>query len=428
MSMTDTFGGGLPPSSDRRQLRRSRTNRVAAGVSSGLGDYFGVDPVLFRVLFATSAFFGGAGILAYLLAWAAIPEAGTEHAPIDGWIAALRRRRVPIWIVAIIAGIILWAVAFSWWAPGPFFPVIAVVVLLIVVFARREMQAPPAPDARRAGAGGGPAATGGSPVGTAGNAAARVDLMKTSTGPDTTTAPTPPTPPYPADQPPPADQPAWVRDARAWFDEARTAARERRRRSLPIRIGVLTTLVATLTALGIADAITGIALQWYFWATLAIVGAGLLAGLVTRRFAASLLALLPPAILGCIAFAGSSASFADGIGQREWKPTTTPAADYRLAFGQGILDLRDLPAQMSPRTVHVTMAAGQVKIIAPKSLNLTVLANVHIGNVETRANGVHHGHGGVGLSRHIDPPAGATGPEITVDVHLADGEVELVRR
>ena len=65
-----------------------------AGVAGGLGDYFRVEPVLFRVLFATAAFFGGAGVLGYLLAWAAIPEEGTEKAAIDGWVASLRRRRV----------------------------------------------------------------------------------------------------------------------------------------------------------------------------------------------------------------------------------------------------------------------------------------------------------------------------------------------
>src|SRR2546423_13295560 len=98
-----------PPASGQRLLRRSRTNRVAAGVCSGLGDYFGVDPVLFRVLFATAAFFGGAGILAYLLAWAAIPEAGTAHAPIDGVIGGVRRRRVPMLGVAVLAGVLPWA-------------------------------------------------------------------------------------------------------------------------------------------------------------------------------------------------------------------------------------------------------------------------------------------------------------------------------
>src|SRR4051794_14476908 len=140
MSTSETFSGTTTPppaAPTERRLRRSRAGRVGAGVAGGLGEYFRLDPVLFRVLFATSAFFGGAGILAYLIAWAAIPEEGTESAPIDGWMASLRRRRVPVWLVAIAAGIFLWAVAFSWWAPGPVFPVIAVAVLLVIFFARR---------------------------------------------------------------------------------------------------------------------------------------------------------------------------------------------------------------------------------------------------------------------------------------------------
>src|SRR3954462_10150474 len=130
MTTSDTMTAfEQPPTSGHRLLRRSRTDRVGAGVASGLGEYFGVDPVLFRVLFATSAFFGGAGILAYVLAWASIPEAGTERAPVDGWIASLRARRVPVWAVVIVGGLFLWAAAFSWWAPGPAFPVVAVIVL-----------------------------------------------------------------------------------------------------------------------------------------------------------------------------------------------------------------------------------------------------------------------------------------------------------
>src|SRR6476469_6670927 len=126
----------LPPAPQppTRRLRRSRTDRIGAGVAGGLGEYFGIDPVIFRVLFATAAFFGGAGVLAYLLAWAAIPEAGTERAPIDGWVTALRTRRVPVWAIAVAAGRLLWLVAFSWWAPGPFVPLIAVVIVLVVVF------------------------------------------------------------------------------------------------------------------------------------------------------------------------------------------------------------------------------------------------------------------------------------------------------
>src|SRR5215831_14217965 len=91
-----------PPPATPRQLRRSVTNRVAAGVSGGLGEYFGVDPVLFRVLFATTAFFGGAGILAYVIAWAAIPEQGAAHAPIDRLMGGGRRRSAPLWFLIII--------------------------------------------------------------------------------------------------------------------------------------------------------------------------------------------------------------------------------------------------------------------------------------------------------------------------------------
>jgi len=143
MTTSDTMTGfEQRPTSGQRLLRRSRTDRVAAGVAGGLGEYFGVDPVLFRVLFATSAFFGGAGILAYVIAWAAIPEAGTARAPIDGMVASLRARRVPVWAVVIVGGLALWAAAFSWWAPGPTFPVVALIVVAIVFFARRDLQAP----------------------------------------------------------------------------------------------------------------------------------------------------------------------------------------------------------------------------------------------------------------------------------------------
>ena len=387
-------GFAPPPAAQRGLLRRNRSSRVAAGVCSGLGDYFGLDPVLFRVLFATAAFFGGAGILAYLLAWVAIPEAGTAHAPIDNLIAWMRRRRFPVWVAAVIGGLILWAVAFSWWAPGPFFPVLAITILIVVFFARRELrpgrEAAPAP---------------------------AVDLTKgTSTDPAA----------EPAGEPTQLGQPTWSRDARAWFDETRAAARERRRRSLPIRIAMLATLVVTLSVLAVVDGFAGIQFQVYFWVLLGIVGAGLLAGLVTRRFPVSMTPLLLPAIAGAIAFGGSTASLHDGIGQRDWRPTTVPESQYRLAFGQGTLDLTALPQQTSARVIRVTMAAGQVKILAPRTMNLTVLANVHIGQIETDGVEVSFTrNNGVGLSRVIPAPASSTGAPITVDVHLADGNVSL---
>ena len=56
-------------------LVRKRDGRMVAGVCAGLADYFGSDVTLLRVIVAAIAVItGGAGILAYLVAWAIIPE------------------------------------------------------------------------------------------------------------------------------------------------------------------------------------------------------------------------------------------------------------------------------------------------------------------------------------------------------------------
>ena len=49
-----------------RTLTRSSTDRHIGGVAGGLGAYFGVDPVLFRVGFAAATLLSGVGALAYL--------------------------------------------------------------------------------------------------------------------------------------------------------------------------------------------------------------------------------------------------------------------------------------------------------------------------------------------------------------------------
>ncbi len=66
-----------PPQGDGhhpRRLLRSRRDRVLAGVAGGLGDYFGVDPVIIRIGFGVSLFFGGLGALAYLALALFVPD------------------------------------------------------------------------------------------------------------------------------------------------------------------------------------------------------------------------------------------------------------------------------------------------------------------------------------------------------------------
>jgi phage shock protein C len=62
------------PIATERVLRRSRDDRVIAGVAGGLGRYLGVDPVVVRIAFVILAIAGGSGILLYVLGWILIPE------------------------------------------------------------------------------------------------------------------------------------------------------------------------------------------------------------------------------------------------------------------------------------------------------------------------------------------------------------------
>ena len=64
----------LPPPAAPRRLYRSRDDEVIAGVCGGLGKYFDLDSTLFRIGFVLLVFAGGAGLLAYALAWIFVPE------------------------------------------------------------------------------------------------------------------------------------------------------------------------------------------------------------------------------------------------------------------------------------------------------------------------------------------------------------------
>ena len=64
-------GPSAPP---QRVVRRSRSERVIAGVCGGIGRYLGIDPLLLRIAFAVLSLANGLGLIAYVVAWVAIPE------------------------------------------------------------------------------------------------------------------------------------------------------------------------------------------------------------------------------------------------------------------------------------------------------------------------------------------------------------------
>ena len=61
-----------------KRLYKSNNNRVISGVCGGLGEYFGIDPTIVRLLWIIFSFAGGSGIIAYIVAAIIIPTGSNE--------------------------------------------------------------------------------------------------------------------------------------------------------------------------------------------------------------------------------------------------------------------------------------------------------------------------------------------------------------
>ena len=61
--------------SNEKRLRRSRDDKMIAGVMGGIGKHYDIDPVKLRIAYVLLSVFSGAfpGILVYLILWVIIP-------------------------------------------------------------------------------------------------------------------------------------------------------------------------------------------------------------------------------------------------------------------------------------------------------------------------------------------------------------------
>jgi phage shock protein C len=76
----------------KKRLYRS-DNRVIAGVCSGVAEYFNVDPVIVRVIWAILIFVHGIGVIAYILGWLIIPPKSRTKTIVRKTFSRKRRKR-----------------------------------------------------------------------------------------------------------------------------------------------------------------------------------------------------------------------------------------------------------------------------------------------------------------------------------------------
>ena len=62
----------------KKKLLKSKTNKKLCGVCGGIAEYFDIDVTLVRLAWVAFTFFGGSGILAYIIAAIIIPDEGEE--------------------------------------------------------------------------------------------------------------------------------------------------------------------------------------------------------------------------------------------------------------------------------------------------------------------------------------------------------------
>lgn len=100
-----------PPPTSPKRLYRSRDNRVIKGVAGGVGEYFGIDPVIVRLAFLFTFALGGVGFFGYLLAVVLLPKRPKNlpapATPTTSGFEALQNRSLGVWVLIGIGAAIL---------------------------------------------------------------------------------------------------------------------------------------------------------------------------------------------------------------------------------------------------------------------------------------------------------------------------------
>ena len=127
------------PAAAPQRLVRSRSERVVAGVCGGIGRYLGVDPVLLRIAFIVLALANGLGVIAYVVAWVAIPEERPGRQPATAREPRRETGRLVLGGSLVVLGLVLLLDRLAPDLDELFWPVavVAVVVAIMLVGLRR---------------------------------------------------------------------------------------------------------------------------------------------------------------------------------------------------------------------------------------------------------------------------------------------------
>lgn len=402
-------------------LRRTVDDRVGVGVAGGLGRFFGVDPIIFRVLFVALTFMGLSGVVFYLICYAVIPEEGAANSKLDRAVAALRSRGVPIWAAILCALVVLWVCLLSWWSPVPFSTIVVVAVVIGVLLGRMRSSAPASPGAPAATE---PASPAEEPIWspTLQNDAPTVPLTKPQAD-ARVEAPAN----APAETPAEAPLPTASDQLRSWWRESQARSKARGRRGWVTEAAAYILLGSVWLILGLVSLGSPIAVQAFLWTGFGIILGCMLVGALLRRPRWRMSVGVVFLTVLILIVGAYPVRIGDPTGQQTSAPSTVGEIDamYRMLGGEQLLDLSNV--DFDDRTVAVTIrhGAGHVRVTVPEDVDVVLDARARFGEIiamDRQAEGVHN------RIQLTDLGADGRGEgTLRLTVELLAGQIEILR-
>ncbi|MGQ0837589.1 PspC domain-containing protein [Actinokineospora sp.] len=383
--------------------RRPRRGRKIAGVAAAIGNRYGIDPIIARVALVVAAFYGGAGVLFYLLGWLFFAEEDDEVSPAEALHGKGRSSSsIPFTIVLCLAMI----PAFTWFYgdfSGLFGTVIGFGLLFLLHRHRGHLGTPTTP----------PPVAAGMPMAVPVGAYDQTDQYPTT---------------------PPAWDPLGAAPF-AWdLPEPSSVAPDPeppapRHRS---KVGAVTLAAVFLTvgAAVLAEPYLGgwVTAQHVIGVVLGILGMGMWAGSFTRS-GRGLIGLAVPLSAAGIALTvvWPNGFTADGVGDIDARPLSIEQVDdqYRRNIGSVNLDLTALPNAGSVET-EVGADVGDVTVIVPENADVFLKCAVGVG--EVTCLGEQSSGPGAEIAKTDFGADGEGGLRIELDVEVSGpGSVEVRR-
>ncbi|MGQ0680580.1 MAG: PspC domain-containing protein [Actinomycetota bacterium] len=387
----------------RPKLVRSERNKIFAGVSAGIADHLGIDPLLVRIAFVVLTFINGAGLLVYLAAWLLMPKESSTRSVAEGALERLQGRDNRTWAWAlglglVVALMILNIFPFDW--DGGIVWALALVGGGVWLYLQDKQTRTGSPVSV-------PAGSSASPMGPL--ETARASEAVVATGPALPSVQTLPL------RSPPTTAPA------------RRVKHLRHRSNLGrytfATILVVIGLVAALENLGRIEVTAG----QYGGLMLTTIGLGLLVGTFWGRSRAMILLgllVLPIFFATSIMTSWIDVPWRGGVGNRAYAPTSAGSISgpYELIAGRIDIDLTRLDFGDRPVELGATVVFGEINVLVPSGVSVDVRARAEAGVVRL----FDQNRGGTGVElRSRDTGFGR--PRLVLNLEAFIGEVEVVR-